>query len=277
MKADLHSHSTASDGHLSPSELVTLALSCGVTHLALSDHDSVAGLDEALSAARDADLTLIPAVELSTTSDLGEDVHMLGFFIDSTDPALLAALSDLRTARLERAHKMVERLAEGGYEVSIDAVLELSCGGSVGRSHVARALVQSGQSPSMVHAFEELIGHGKPYYVPKRTLSPAQAVELIHSAGGLAFVAHPGVGNLRDVVRRLAETGLDGVEAYHGDHSPQQRDHYARLARELGLLTSGGSDFHGTTARNPPLGSVDVPEEAVRALLAAGRHRNAHG
>lgn len=273
MKADLHAHSTASDGRLSPSELVQLALDSHLTHLALTDHDSVEGLSEALYAAENTPLTVIPAVELSTTADTGADVHMLGLFIDRTCPELLTALSELREARLRRAHEMVRRLKEGGYDISLDAVLELAVGGSVGRSHIARALVSSGLSPSMLHAFEDLIGHGRPFYVPKQTYTPKEAVALIHRAGGLAFIAHPGVNAVDNVVRALAEDDLDGIEAFHADHSPQMREHYADLADELGLLISGGSDFHASDARNPPLGSIEWPESALEALLAAAERR----
>lgn len=269
MKADLHVHSTASDGKLSPSELVELSVKAGLTHIALTDHDTVEGIDEALRAACGTDLMVIPAVELSTITRRGQDAHILGLFVDPSDPDLLARLSELRAARLERAREMVRLLRDDGYAVSFDSVMEIARGGAVGRSHVARALVDAGAAPSIAHAFQELIGQDRPYYVHKASCSPQQAIELIHSARGLAFVAHPGVLGLDELVRELADNGLDGVEAYHADHTHLQRLHYAELASDLGLLVSGGSDFHAHDARNPPLGSVDVPECALRALLAA--------
>lgn len=269
MRADLHVHSTASDGTLSPTNLVELALAASLDVLAIADHDSVAGLAEATRAASGTCLSVIPAVELSSVAADGRDVHILGYFVRADDPHLLAHLADLRGARLRRAATMVERLAAAGYELTLDQVLELSDGGAVGRSHVARALVNAGHAATVHDAFEHLIGHGRPFYVAKDVRTPAEAIGCIREAGGLAVAAHPGVTGSDDLIAALVDDGLAGVEAYHADHTPEQRAHYAQLAARLGLLTTGGSDYHGPAAPNPPLGSVEVPAEAVRALLAA--------
>ncbi len=149
-------------------------------------------------------------------------------------------------------------------------MLLLSEGGAVGRSHVARALVAAGHAESVADAFKRLIGRGRPFYVSKDVRSPQDAIRCIREAGGLAVVAHPGVSRLDHLIPELADAGLAGIEAYHADHSAQQRLHYAALAAEMGLLATGGSDFHGDAAPNPPLGSVDIPDEAISALLAAG-------
>lgn len=271
MRADLHVHSTASDGTATPTELVSLALERGVDVLAIADHDSVSGLAEAQLAAEGTALTLIPAVELSAVGS-GIDVHILAYFVDPTDSSLAAELSELRSARFRRAQAMVEALADAGYSVTLDDVLALSGGGAVGRSHVARALVGSGAAESVSDAFKRLIGRGMPFYVPKDSQSPQMVISAVRELGAIPVLAHPGVTQTDPIVPELVEAGLLGIEAYHADHTPQQRTAYARLAAELGLLVTGGTDYHGATAPNPVLGSVDVPEAAVRALLAAGGH-----
>ena len=272
MRADLHVHSTASDGTLSPSELVSLALQRNVDVLAIADHDSVEGLAEAIKAARDTQLVLVPAVELSASHPTA-DVHILGYHIDHEDPGLLAHLAALREARLARAYAMLERLAAVGIDVDIDEVLTLAEGGAVGRSHVARALVAGGHADHVADAFDRLIGRGKPHYVSKNAQLPAEVIAVIRRAGGVAVVAHPGVSGLDTIVPELIAAGLGGIEAYHADHTPAQREHYANLAREAQLFVTGGSDFHGHDAPNPPLGSVDLPDDAVTALLSWRRVR----
>lgn len=272
MRADLHVHSTASDGTATPTELVSLALAGGLDVLAIADHDSVSGLAEAREAATGTGLTLIPAVELSAVQD-GVDVHILAYFVDPDDGRLMAELVDLRAARSRRAHTMVEALSQAGYTISLDEVLALSDGGSVGRSHVARALVGSGAAESVSDAFKRLIGRGRPFYVPKDSKSPQMVVSAIRRLGAIPVLAHPGVTQVDHLVPELVDEGLLGIEAYHADHTPEQRVAYARLAADLGLLVTGGTDFHGVSAPNPALGSIDVPEEAVRALLAAGARR----
>jgi 3',5'-nucleoside bisphosphate phosphatase len=269
MRADLHVHSTASDGTLSPSELVKLAVRNGVDVLAIADHDSVEGLPEAFAAAKGTSLTIVPAVELSSVSH-GIDVHILAFFVDPDDPTLATQLAQLRSARRLRAEAMVQALAEAGYEVTIDQVMTLSDGGAVGRSHVARALVGSGAAESVADAFERLIGRGMPFYVPKSSRSAQDVVSVIRSLGALPVLAHPGVTGIDSDIPELVAAGLLGIEAYHADHSADQRQRYAELAAQLGLLVTGGSDFHGPHSPNPDLGSVVVPESAVTALLAAG-------
>ena len=270
MKADLHVHSTASDGTLRPADLVALALRRGLSVLAIADHDSVEGLPEAMEAAADTSLVLIPAVELSSVTPDGDDVHMLGYFIRVDDEHLLRHLADLRSARLNRAESMVGALNDAGYRVTLDDVLLLSEGGAVGRSHVARALVAAGHAESVADAFKRLIGRGRPFYVAKDVRSPQDAIHCIREAGGLAVVAHPGVSRLEHLIPELADAGLAGIEAYHADHSAHERLHFAALAAEMGLLATGGSDFHGYAAPNPPLGSVDIPAEAISTFLAAG-------
>lgn len=270
MKADLHVHSTASDGTLTPTELVDLAVARGLDVLAIADHDSVEGLPEALEAAERSGLTLITAVELSAVHN-EHDVHVLGYFVRHDDPVLLEHLSDLRSARLRRARSMVAALNEAGFDLTLDDILMLSDGGAVGRSHIARALVAGGHAGDIRDAFERLIGRDKPYYVAKDVRSPAEVIDVIRQTGGVAVIAHPGASGVGDLPRDLVTVGLGGIEAFHADHTPEQRAHYSALANELGLLVTGGSDFHGPAAPNPPLGSIPLPSEAVEALLACGK------
>jgi 3',5'-nucleoside bisphosphate phosphatase len=270
MRADLHVHSTASDGTAAPRELVAMALAQGLDVLALADHDSVEGLPEAFSAAEGKGLTIIPAVELSSAHE-NADVHILAYFVDPQDPALQAELAILRDARTRRAEAIVEALTAAGYLVTLDEVTALADGGAVGRSHIARALVASGDAESVSDAFQRLLGRQRPFYVPKASSAPEKVVARVRKLGAVPVLAHPGVTGVDGLIPGLVEAGLLGIEAYHADHTPKQREHYARLASSLGLLVTGGSDFHGHTAPNAGLGSVDVPSEAVEALLAAGR------
>jgi len=269
MKADLHVHSTASDGTLRPSELVSLALRRGVDVLAIADHDSVSGLAEAIPAAQEAGLTLIPAVELSAASD-GYDVHILAYHVDPRSSVLLDQLRILRLEREQRAEEIVSALRSAGISITMDSVLGFSDGGSVGRSHIARALVSLGHAESIPAAFEGFIGRGCDFYRAKPSRTPEQVIHSILELGAVPVVAHPGVTSADELILPMVAAGLMGIEAYHADHTPQQRATYARMADELGLIATGGTDYHGPLAHNPELGSVDVPEASVMTLLRLG-------
>jgi predicted metal-dependent phosphoesterase TrpH len=267
MRADLHAHTTASDGSLSPSALVGLARDVGLDVLAVTDHDSVAGIPEALAAARGTPVRLVPAVELSAVWE-GRDVHVLGYFVDFEDRVLLRHLIDLREARLRRAETIVASLTDAGYNIDIQDVLALAAGGSVGRSHVARALVNQGHAATVSDAFTRFLGRGCPFYVPKDVRSPVEVLDVVQSAGGVPVLAHPGVTKVDALITPLVVAGLGGIEAYHAEHTAEQRAHYAWLARSLGLVATGGSDYHGTGTPGVQLGSVDVPQVEVERLLA---------
>jgi len=269
MKADLHVHSTASDGTLSPAELVRLAQSRGVDVLAIADHDSVSGLDEASEAALVAGITLVPACELSASLH-GYDVHVLAYFVDPASAELRAELEQLRTDRLRRAEEIVRALSVDGIEITMDQVLELSAGGAVGRSHIARALVDAGHAETITSAFERYIGRDRKYYHAKRSRSPVEVVASIRSLGAVPVLAHPGVTCADELIPSMVEHGLLGIEAHHADHTPPQRERYAKMAEELDLITTGGTDYHGPQSHNPELGSIDVPADSVRALLSLG-------
>jgi len=268
MRADLHIHSRASDGTLSPSALVELAVRNRVDVIALADHDSVSGVSEASAAGARLGVNVIPAVELSAAE--GErSIHILGYFVDLQDSEFIAHLEALRVARVQRAASIVSALQSAGYQVSLDTVLELSDGGSVGRTHIARTLVASGHATDVSDAFERLVGRGRPFYRSKAQMEPRLAIELIVASGGIAVLAHPGVSGTGDLIEELVGYGLLGVEAYHVDHTPQQRTELVEAANRLGLLKTGGTDYHSPDAPHPDLGDVDYPEQDLQELLAA--------
>jgi 3',5'-nucleoside bisphosphate phosphatase len=269
MKADLHVHSTASDGTLSPTALLERAYARGVEVLAIADHDSVSGLAEAHKAAQRLGITLINAAELSAVAN-GRDIHVLAYFVDPTDSRLEDLLRELRASRRARAEAMVAALGEAGFDISFDDVLDIAGGGALGRSHVARALVGAGHAESIRRAFETLIGRDKPFYVPKRSATPDEVIATIRSLGAIPVLAHPGVTQTDDLIAEMVDAGLLGIEAYHADHTPEQMLRYAAHAERLGLLVTGGTDFHGPGAPNPDIGSVAVPPAKVEELIAAG-------
>ena len=247
MKADLHMHSTASDGVFAPEELMDRAADAGLTLVALTDHDSVAGIEAAQAAAQRRGMRLIPGVELSCGGE--KEIHVLGYGFDPADGALLRFCEEHHREREERAQKMVQQLREHGMEITISRVRELARG-VIARPHVARALIEAGYASSVRDAFDRFLLPGKCGYVPKANVRVAEAAQLIHDAGGVAVLAHPmklkmGELALSSVVREWAQQGLDGLEVYHPS---AQANHAARLealARELGLLVTAGSDYHG--------------------------------
>jgi hypothetical protein len=268
MRFDLHAHTTASDGTLTPELLVAHACALDLTAIAITDHDSVDSVVPALKAACGTDLTVISGVELSTSH--GEmDVHILGYFVNPHDRPLLDTLHRFRAIRRERAVEIVDALSDAGMTVSLDRVLALSADGAVGRSHVARALVDAGLVPTVGEAFQRFLGRGRPFYRPKPPADPALAVRTIVQSGGIAILAHPGVTGADSLLPTLLDAGLGGIEAYHAEHTPAQRSHYAALARDLGLLVTGGSDYHGIPGAGVELGSVEIPDHVLTDLVAA--------
>jgi 3',5'-nucleoside bisphosphate phosphatase len=250
VRIDLHAHSTASDGTDAPDVVMRTARAAGLDVVALTDHDTVAGL-AAASAALPPGLTLVPGAEISCAWE-GASLHLLGYLFDASYPALAAELDLLRTDRTRRAEEMVARLRGLGAEVSYDRVLALAAGGAVGRPHVARAMVEAGVVADVAAAFtSEWIGADGRAYVDKYTLDPRRAVSLVNDAGGVAVFAHPGFtkrgrGFGPEVVELLADAGLAGIEVDHPDHEPPVRESLRSLAAGLGLLVTGSSDDHGS-------------------------------
>ncbi|MCX8006774.1 MAG: PHP domain-containing protein [Coriobacteriia bacterium] len=268
MTVDLHIHSTASDGAYEAATLVRMAADRKMSAIAIADHDTVAAVVPALHEADrlDAATRVIPAVELSARADDGRSVHVLGYFVDTASPALDRFLADQRQERLRRAERMVASLQDAGFPVTIASVLQHAGGGSVGRTHVALALVENGAVPSVGAAFTELIGRGRPHYVPKDVPGVVDVIAVIRQAGGLAVLAHPAVSDVVDIVPHLVPHGLDGIEAYHAQHDEGQREDLARLARNLGLLATGGSDFHGHPGDPARIGDGAAPDSVIPAM-----------
>ena len=273
MSIDLHVHSTASDGTLAPEVLVAEAKARGLTAVAIADHDSVEGVAAALAAGVKHGIRVVKAVELSARTRDARDMHILGYRIDHTDERFLARLADLRERRKERALRMIQALRAGGYGLDPDEVLRMAGGGSVGRAHIARALEATGRVPSQGAAFRDLIGHGKPFYVPKPGVTPTEIIGLIRSACGIAVLAHPGVTRVDDLLGDLVADGLQGIEVWHAEHSVADTKRYAEIARRRGLAATGGSDYHGPTASGGgrQIGCVDVPDSALDALYEVER------
>jgi len=271
--ADLHCHSVFSDGVERPAALVRRALDAGLSALALSDHDAVHGLPEFEEAAKGTGLVTVSAVELSTRFD-GDDVHVLGLFLDPEEPELVARLAAMRAARERRGEAMVEKLTALGLPLDLAAIREVVGDGALGRPHVARAMVAAGYATDVQDAFDRYLTNGKPAYVSKPKWTIPEAIAAIRKAGGLSVVAHPvWYGDPEKVVAQGCAAGLDGLEALHVDHSGAREDEFLRLAARFRLLLSAGSDFHAPGEGRPGVGARRLPEETWDRLVAAARAR----
>lgn len=275
MRIDLHTHSLASDGTMTPAELMDAAVQAGLDVIALTDHDTTAGWTPA-AAARPDGLTLVRGAELScvvaTPDGRRISIHVLAYLFDPTEQSFAAQRAELREHRLTRGHRIVERLAADGIPIEWAQVEQLAAGGTVGRPHVARALVQLGMADSVDQAFRRYLYHGSPYHVPKQDLDAVVAVKAVRAAGGVPVFAHPRarsrgriVGD--DAIATLAEAGLGGLEVDHLDHEPEDRDELRALAKDLGLIVTGSSDFHGSN-KTIPLGACTTSVESYEALVA---------
>lgn len=272
MPCDLHVHTSASDGTENPAEVVEKAGKAGLTALAVTDHDTIRGVAPALEAGREIGITVLPGVELAAEEEDGE-VHLLGYLFDPHHPLLREELARLEKARLARVERMVEKIRALGIPLALERVLALAGEGTVGRPHVARALVEIGAVGSVAEAFARYLERHGPAYVPRLKMAPEEAVLLIRRAGGVAVLAHPGLSRCEELIPRLVSAGLQGLEVYHPEHTPQMVEHYRGLCRRYGLLATGGSDYHGAGHRRySRLGEVTAPDEVVEKMLAlAGR------
>jgi len=276
---DLHSHTTASDGSLAPAELVRAAARRGVRVLAVTDHDSTEGLAEAMSeATRHAPIRIVPGIEINCDVERAE-IHVLGYLMAYEAPWFQEFCGNQRAARRERVLRMTERLADLGMPVDPERVFAIVQEGSAGRPHVARAMVERGYVKTVREAFDKYLGGGKPAYVPRAKLTPAEAVRLIRRAGGVPVFAHPGLAQRDELIPELVAAGLMGIECYYPEHSAAQTGHYVQTCKDLGLIATGGSDFHGPRVRAGHLGVPSVPmavwealqEKAAEARVSAGR------
>ena len=285
-EVDLHLHTVFSDGRLTPTELVQLCGERGLKVVSISDHDSTEGIPEALEAARSfPHLTIIPGIELSTDVP-GSEIHMLGYFVDYQDTPFQQILQRFRQDRQERGRRMVEKLNELGLKVSWERVEELSGGGAIGRPHIAQAMVEAGYVRYSRDAFEKYLGRNGVAYVERSKLTPTEAIRILVDNGALPVMAHPtyslsksdrdDVASLKDTLPGLIKAGLVGMEVYYGDYSPKQVARLAGLAKEMGLVPCGGSDYHASGNPNEPEpGMVGPPMETVEALMSLRKQRAA--
>jgi predicted metal-dependent phosphoesterase TrpH len=279
-RLDLHLHTIHSDGSCTPTEVVNMAHQAGVTALAITDHDIMTGVVEAMEAGQQCGIEIIPGVEISSLSGNSE-LHILGYFLDRQDSDLLARLKTLRDGRHLRNPQIIERLQTLGIDITYDEVRALAGSDSVGRPHIARALMDKRVVASAKEAFDRFLADGKPAYVPRELPSPAEAIHWIKAARGLAVLAHPtwvkvAEQPLVDLVRQLKADGLDGVEVYYSTHAARQTREYLSLAQQLGLLVTGGSDFHGLTKPDIEVGigkgTLHIPTSLLPKMKeAAGR------
>jgi hypothetical protein len=264
---DLHVHTDFSDGVHSPEKVVEQAAALGMSFLAIADHDTVRGVVPARGRARELGLRLIPAVEISATTEAG-DVHFLGYLVDVEDAVFNAALSGIEVRRRERVLRMIERLRKLGVPADPDAYFTSHPKGLAGRLNLSTYLVSAGLVPSKEEVFSRYLGMGCPAYEPVDALTTAEALRIIRSAGGVSVMAHPGRGGKDHLIPELAAEGLCGIEVYHSSHSPAAAKSYRRLAEARGLLVTGGSDCHGRDDPHTLMGTVRAPASFVEALEA---------
>lgn len=278
---DLHLHTTASDGRCSPAELVARVHAAGVTTFAITDHDTMAALPQARALAVPLGLTLVPGIEVTAVCD-ARDVHVLGYWVDELSADLIDFLAEQRRRRVERVQRIAHALARAGAPIEIRPLLDDALarpGTAVGRPGLARLLVEAGHATSAQDAFDRLLGEGQPAYVPRTGVSLEAVAEIIHHAGGVASLAHPGVTRRDDRLDAWMRGGLDALEAYHSDHSAADEARYLAAAAAAGLAVSGGSDFHGddrsaNRSGRRLVGGVTLPAErfaGLQAAQAAGR------
>jgi predicted metal-dependent phosphoesterase TrpH len=267
-RADLHNHTIASDGLLTPAKLIEYASIKGLQAAAITDHDSTDGIEEGLRAGKNHHIYVVPGIELNT--QIGRyEIHILGYFIDPSCPELQKVLAKAKEVRRTRAEKMVGKLADlYGFDIHYEEVLEQAKDGGVGRSHIGRVLMSKGYVKDVAEAFEKYLGTECPAYVGRYKISPKEGIELIEKAGGVPVLAHPGLLPDPDLIDSLLEIGIKGIEAYHSKHTQDESVHYSNIARQHGLLITGGSDCHGELYGGMPIiGDVSVGTEVIKSLL----------
>jgi len=265
--ADLHLHTHFSDGTFSPEELTGHAQRLGFAALALTDHDSVEGCAPMAAACNAAGIEFIPGTEL-TAEHNDIEVHLLGYCLDTQNEKLLSEIIKFQTVRQNRIREMVARLNQLKVPLEVEAVFALANCKSPGRPHVARALTKAGLVKHLDEAFERYLRKGRPAWVPKAKMSALEGIELIHQAGGLAVMAHPGLNRTDEIIPALADAGLDGIECFHTKHTTAMSEHYLEIADQFNLLVTGGSDCHGFSKGKPLIGTVKLPYDCVEKLKA---------
>ncbi|MGH7976322.1 MAG: PHP domain-containing protein [Limisphaerales bacterium] len=261
-------HTNFSDGTFSPEELVLHAQKNGLACIALTDHDTVEGCARAAIACDAVNMEFIPGAELTAEQE-GVEVHILGYFLDTQNKKLLAEIAKFQSVRQNRIHEMVARINELNVPLKAEDVFALANCKSPGRPHVARAMVKAGLVKNLDEAFQRFLKKGRPAWVPKSKVSALEAIELIHQAGGLAVMAHPGLNRTDEIIPALVEAGLDGIECFHTKHSTAMSERYLEIADKYHLLVTGGSDCHGFSKNKPLIGTVKLPYEHVEKLKEA--------
>lgn len=270
--ADLHIHTHYSDSTSSPQEVVEQAVKAGLQCIAITDHDTVAGIPPTIEAARPHDLEVLPGIELSTEIN-GKDIHMLGYLFDWKNTALVRRIEEMQNARVERMDQMIAKLAELGVSgITLAEVSVLAKSRSLGRPHLAAVLVEKGVVKNIPQAFNQYLAEGAPAYVPKFKQTPYEAIELIRGAGGIAVLAHPMLTNVDEIIPRLARSGLGGLEVHYPNCSPTTIDFYKNLARKYDLVVTGGSDAHGDAKKHTYVGRMKIDYALVEALKKAAVH-----
>ncbi len=270
MSADLHVHSIYSDGSFTPLEIINMAENVGLSTIALADHDTVEGITEMVDAGSLKGIDVIPAIEFSTFQS-GSEIHILGYYIDYKSQAFLSRIEELFRSRIDRAEKMVKKLNELGIKISYQDVQGIAGDKYIGRPHIAKAMIEAGYIKTMGEAFSnEYIANGGRAYISKESISPAEAIDIIHQAGGIAVMAHPyfiNNGNPFECqdIKNLVSAGLEGIEVFHSKHDRKTVDYYMNIAKKLDLLITGGSDFHGDNS-SIELGSVLLSDKYVFEL-----------
>lgn len=269
-RIDLHTHTTASDGQDTPAELVNFAVQQGVSILGVTDHDTIDAITELKTHAGEAGITLIPGVELSTTVDFAE-VHVLGYFVDIEDPEFTGALNGLARNRVDRMALIIEKVKALGYDIDGDSILAQADFGSIGRPHVARALMDIGAVKDVNEAFDRFLKAGRPGYVPRDPFMPEDAVRLLARNRAIPVLAHPfSTRDIEGTVKRLVPEGLKGLETYYAEYSPEEHQQIRSIADAWELVPTGGSDYHGVGFRaGRVLGSAPVPDEVAERLFDA--------
>ena len=265
MFADLHLHTMFSDGTFTPEELVLRAQNVGLACIALTDHDSVEGCERAAAACANVKMEFISGTELTAEHD-DTEVHVLGYFLDTKNKVLLDRMGKFQAVRQQRIYEMCAALNKLGIPLKAESVFALANCKSPGRPHVARALVKEKLISDLDVAFEKYLKKGRPAWVPKTKMSALESVELIHQAGGLAVMAHPGLNRTDDIIPDLVDAGLDGIECFHTKHSTVMSERYLEIAEKYNLLVTGGSDCHGFSKKQPLIGGVKLPYEHVEKM-----------
>ena len=270
--ADLHLHTLFSDGTFTPEELVLRAQNAGLACIALTDHDSVEGCERAAAACAKVQMDFIPGAELTAEHE-DTEVHILGYFLDTQNKVLLDRIGKFQAVRQQRISEMCAALNKLGIPLKAESVFALANCKSPGRPHVARALVKEKLVANLDEAFERFLKKNRPAWVPKAKMSALEGVELIHQAGGLAVMAHPGLNRTDEIIPALVDAGLDGIECFHTKHSTKTAERYLEIAGKFHLLVTGGSDCHGFSKGKPLIGNVKLPYEHVEKLKAKAEER----